>query len=169
MKPREESLDWATLERALDYDPETGIFRWKQPRRRVKVGDITGTPDTHGHLGITLDGIRYSAHRLAWFYVHKVWPKDEIDHINRVKTDNRIANLREATHQQNMFNTDRRRNNLSGFKGVVRLRREKNNFMARIQVDGKTIFLGLFPTPEEAHAAYADASQRYHGKYGRSH
>jgi hypothetical protein len=172
MKSREAKLDHATLTRLLDYDPSTGVFRWKErTSNRVKVGDVAGVVDTRekkGHRYLCINGIRYAAHRVAWFYVKKVWPKLEIDHRNLCGDDNWIDNLREATHQQNMRNVAMRKRNRTGFKGVVPHSQAKNKFTAQISVDGVTRYLGLFNTPEEAHQRYAEASLVHHHEYGRS-
>ncbi len=169
MKQRESVLSHELLTQVLDYNPDTGIFIWKSPlSNRVKVGDVAGQLDTHGHRMISVNGIRYGAHRLAWFYFYKVWPKDEIDHENLLKDDNRISNLREATHQQNVYNVKKRRHNTTGFKGVT-FHKAANKFMAQIRADGKYIYLGLFDTPEDAHAAYVVASKEHHGEYGVTH
>ncbi len=160
-------LDHATLTQLLDYDPETGIFRWKVDRPyKVHAGDVAGTM-SRGYIQLCIFKRYYAGHRLAWFYVHGVWPKKkyQIDHINLVKTDNRIANLREVTKTQNNRNLAMRLNNKVGLKGVCKWHKK---FTAYITVDGKTKYLGLFNTPEEAHAAYAAASQLHHGEYGRS-
>lgn len=169
MKLREASLSHETLTRLLDYDPATGIFRWKiTTSNRMKVGDVAGQ-NSKGHLIIQVNSLRYMAHRLAWFYVYKVWPEDEIDHKNLVRNDNRIDNLREATHQQNVRNVARKKHNKTGFKGVIRHNQSPHKFAAQITINGKCTYLGIFDTPEDAHAAYVLASQLHHGEYGRSH
>jgi hypothetical protein len=170
MKYRETKLSHTELTRLLDYNPETGVFTWKiVTSNRVKVGGVAGSPDRNGHLLICLNGTKYAAHRLAWFFVYKVWPEPEIDHINRVKTDNRIANLREATRNQNNRNVGIKRSNKTGFKGVIFHSQSKHKFVAQITVNGKTRYLGIFDTPEEAHAAYVAASEEHHGEYGVTH
>lgn len=167
MKSREASLSHETLTRVLDYDPATGVFVWKAPlSNRVKAGAVAGQIDHHGHRNINVNGIRYGAHRLAWFYVHKAWPLDEIDHKNRIKDDNRIDNLREATRNENNRNVTKKRHNTTGFKGVIRHSTYKHKFCAQIVVNRKNIYLGIFDTPEEAHAAYVEASKEHHGEYG---
>lgn len=91
------------LKSILHYDPETGILSWKVDRRRVKIGQIAGYLCL-GYVAIGIDGKLYKGHRLAWLYMTGEWPKDEIDHINRTKHDNRWVNLREATKEQNCDN-----------------------------------------------------------------
>ena len=100
------------LRELLYYNPETGIFRWKNtPSRKVHANDIAGTirPDDYVQIGI---GKRYYlAHRIAWLYVHGYLPENDVDHINRNPSDNRIVNLREVSQQCNSRNTDNRKNN----------------------------------------------------------
>lgn len=92
------------LKRMLHYESETGIFTWKINKRGpVKRGDVAGKTNGRGYRVIKIDGAYYYAHRLAWFYITGNWPK-ETDHINRVKTDNRMVNLREVTHSLNNRN-----------------------------------------------------------------
>jgi hypothetical protein len=168
MKSREERLPHERLLQVLEYEPETGNLRWRKvTSNRIKVGDIAGQEDRHGHLLINVDGTRYMAHRLVWFYCTGDWPKDEIDHINLIKDDNRIENLREATRAENCRNVARKRHNKSGFKGVVRHPQAKHLFMAQITIGGRPKYLGLFKTPEQAHEAYVKASEQHHGEFGR--
>ena len=173
MKEREEKLDHATLTRMLDYDPDSGVFRWRECGAKWKnPGDVAGC-FSRGYWIIGINRTRYFAHRLAWFYVNGRWPVHELDHINLDRSDNRITNLREATHSLNMRNVKIRKHNSTGFKGVILLRptelnrMKRDRYVARIIVDGKMIYLGNFDTPEQAHAAYAEASLKYHGKFGR--
>lgn len=169
MKPREAKLSHEELIRLLDYDPATGVFRWKvAPSNRVHVGQSAGSPYRRGYIFVTINGVRYAAHRLAWFYVYKFWPKNEIDHINLVSGDNRITNLREATHQQNVRNVAMQGRNRTGFKGVTPHQQSPHKFIAQITVDGRNLYLGLFDTPEDAHAEYVKASIQHHQQFGRS-
>ena len=92
-------------------------------------------------------------HHFAWFWVNGNVEINEIDHINRNKTDNRICNLRNVTHQVNTWN--------SKHKGYYYHKRDKK-YMARIALNNKTIYLGLYDTPEEARQAYLNAKQKYH-------
>jgi len=97
------------VRRRLQYDPETGVFIWK-PRPIDKSwstrfsGEVAGTIKNNGYRQIRIDGVKYGAARLAWLYVYGEWPKNEIDHINRVRDDDRLINLREATRTENCNN-----------------------------------------------------------------
>ena len=144
---------------------EDGELVWKvSTSNRVKIGDIAGsTSNSTGYRRIIVNRKQYRAHRLIWFMVHGKFPVNMIDHINGNKLDNRISNLREATHQENMQNkTKARSDNKSGFLGV-HLHRKK--FLARIHVNNRRKILGSFDTPEEAHEAYLAAKRELHDFY----
>lgn len=156
------------LKQLIDYDPQTGTFTWKVNRRKkAMAGTIGGTHTYAGYRQIRLDGVLYRAHRLAWFYFHGEWPTSQMDHINGRRDDNRIANLRLATHSQNCANRGRQRHNKSGFKGVTWDSQAKK-WRSVISARGKSFALGLHSTPEAAHAAYVDAAQKYHGEFART-
>lgn len=154
----------ARLKEVLSYDPESGEFHWKIRKYGVRTdGAALSVP--RWYLRIQIDGRRYPAHRLAWFYHYGVWPKYQIDHRNRIENDNRIANLREATQQENCFNTKRRK---TGFKGVSRRKEERyaaRPWAAMITKDYKSVHLGYFETAEEAQVAYAQAAKRLQGEF----
>src|SRR5580704_1773693 len=106
------------LKTVLDYDPLTGVFRWRiRPRQRA-CSEIAGSVNSYGYRMICVAQKIYRAHRLAWFYVYGEWPTNEIDHINGKKDDNRIVNLRLADKQKNQANSKRRSTNTTGFKGI---------------------------------------------------
>lgn len=154
------------LRAVIHADPETGVFtRLVTTSPRAKAGDVAGSI-SNGYVWIRVDRCRYSAHRLMWLYVTGAWPVAEIDHINGVRSDNRFANLREATSSQNKANIGRLPSNTSGFKGVHWHRRDRW-WQARIAIDGHRMSLGYYRTPAQAHAAYVAAAQRLHGEYGR--
>lgn len=147
------------LRERLHYDPETGIFRWRvRPHRRSRrrAGDVAGYLQPQGYISIRIDTVGYRAHRLAWLYVYGCWPKPEVDHINRDRSDNRLANLREATRTQNAWNTDAHASNTSGVRGVYWHKRA-GKWHAQIAAHGQMIYLGLFDSIEEAGAAYRAA------------
>ena len=147
------------LRELLQYAPETGEFMWRVSHPRAKVGAIAGATDHYGYVVIRLDGHLYKAHRLAWLYVHGVWPSKNIDHINRVKNDNRMENLRLADQSINMHNVDVRVNSKSGVAGVT-WRADRKKWNARIKVGYKNFNLGLFDDMAAAVAARYAAEVR---------
>lgn len=155
-----------TAERAkelFDYDPHTGNFYRKvSPTNSVKVGDIAGTLTKKGYIDIGIDGERYLAHRLAWLIETGEFPKEQIDHINCVKNDNRIANLRCVSNSVNQQNKKTASNkNSSGLLGVSWMERAKK-WKAQIQLNKSVIYLGLFEDKEQAHHAYVQAKRSLH-------
>lgn len=150
------------LREALHYEPETGVFTWRtSPGNGLKAGAVAGSSNGNGYLQIRVDGVKHRSHRLAWLYMTGVWPASEIDHRNRVKSDNAFSNLRLSTRSLNLQNqTSALKNNSTGFLGVSQ--RRKGVFVARIRLDGKSTFLGQFDTPEVAHAAYLKAKMELH-------
>jgi len=150
------------LKELVEYCPETGIFTRKISCRRISKGGIVGSTNGRGYSCVQLDKVKYAAHRLAWFYVYGEWPKNEIDHINGVRLDNRFCNLRAATTTENAQNKNRcLKNNVSGYLGVSQLSAKKR-FKAAIVVNKKQIYIGEFKTADEAHAAYLEAKRRLH-------
>jgi len=115
---KKQKLTQNRLKDVLFYNQETGLFFWKKKTgHKVIVGKKAGG-NSRGYRSIGVDGDRYFAHRLAWLYVYGYFPENDIDHINRIKRDNRIKNLREVSSQCNLRNTGNRKNNTSGIKGV---------------------------------------------------
>ena len=148
------------LKEILDYNPETGDFVWRVTlSNKVVAGSVAGSATSQGYLRITIGETEYRAHRLAWLYVHGEWPKRQIDHINRDKTDNRIANLRDVSASVNCAN--RGHQNKTGLRGA---RRNFNGrFQSAIKQCGKMKHLGYFDTAEEAHEAFKRAHIAIYG------
>ena len=146
----------------LDYDPDTGVFRWKVTNKRshASAGSLAGCLHSTGYWYIQVDGRNYRAHRLAWLITHGTFPADQIDHRDGDRANNRLANLREVTNAGNQQNQRRARSDST--TGLLGVSPEKNGFKARIRVDRKTRYLGHFGTPEQAHAAYLDAKRQLH-------
>jgi hypothetical protein len=151
----------------LDYDPQTGLFRWKASRGAVRAGAVAGCVDTKGYIVITINFTSYKAHRIAWLIITGEWPDRDIDHINMVRSDNRQSNLRLATKSENAANTGAQINNKLGVRGVCRRARGKNPFQVSIMVSGRRIQLGRHPTLEAATAAYDEAAKKYFGEFAR--
>ncbi len=118
-KRKQAKLSLERLTDLIDYNPETGIFLNKKRRGNAMPGIEAGYIEPRGYRSILIDRERYWAHRLAWFYMFKYWPADQIDHINRNKSDNRISNLREATNYINNSNKEIRAEKISSIKGIV--------------------------------------------------
>jgi len=149
------------LKEILRYDPDTGIFTWLvRTANCVKIGEAAGGLNPAGYSGIRLKGRDYLAHRLAWLYMTDEWPKDQIDHINHIKDDNRIENLREVTHKENGRNRSMQKNNVSGCCGVCWYK-PYNKWAAQIKVNGKQINLGCFDDLNNAIAARKAAEIKY--------
>ena len=146
------------LQALVNYSVDTGLFTWKTVRKGCKIGGQVGCIAKNGYIVIRLDDALYLAHRLVWLYVYKCWPSEQLDHINRIRSDNRLSNLREVSNAENAQNK-RTKANKSGFAGV---RRENSKWLAEIKVNYKPIRIGLFASPEEAHQSYIDAKRKYH-------
>lgn len=156
------------LKSILDYEPETGFFRWKvRKSRNTIIGSRAGKDDFHRYSRIVIDKVEHHAHRLAFLYVYG-WLPEEVDHIdvNGSRSDNRICNLRAATRSSNSCNREKQPNNKTGYKGVT-WHKASQKWRAAIVFQGKQNHLGLFDTPEEAHEAYKQAALRLHGEYAR--
>ena len=155
-------IDHDKLVSEVFYDPEVGEF-FPRRKRRGRVPSKLGLGDVNydGYIRINVLGRRYYAHRLAWFYVHGVWPSEQMDHINGNRSDNRIENLREATQSGNGQNKKMQRNNTSGCIGVTWNRRKKK-WQAQINADGRRNYLGYFDIFDDAVAARKEAKLTLH-------
>jgi hypothetical protein len=167
-----EQLTADRLRELLHYDAETGVFTWiASPGRggRIRVGDVAGYPNSEGYREISINGCSYRVHRVAWLYITGEWPRLQIDHANCEKADNRFCNLREATSSQNQANTYTAARNVSGFKGVRKIRQKSGHskFQARIGINGKSLCLGTFPDLTDAMVAYNFAALKHHGRFAR--
>jgi hypothetical protein len=162
------TLTPSRLREVVHYDPSSGVFVWLiAPAGRFRVGGVAGSRHSQGYRKIMIDRHSYLAHRLAWLWMTGKWPVAQIDHINLDKNDNHWSNLRLATNSQNCANRNAQRNNTSGFKGVY-WHKLGRKWAAQIWVFGECIYLGLFDTAEEAHAAYNVSALKYFGEFSRS-
>ncbi len=138
------------IERGMTYNPITGNIYGVR-------GNLITTRHTSGYIfpGIRFEKkqYRFLGHTFAWYYTYGKMPNKCIDHINRIKDDNRISNLRDITYQQNSFNTKS--------KGYCWHNKAKK-WISQIKVDGKLIYLGLFDTEIEAHQSYLEAKKLHH-------
>lgn len=137
----------------LYYDPETGKF-WRE----------AGCASRTGYRYVWFHGRQHLEHRVAWFLHYGEWPDRQVDHINGDRADNRIVNLRLATHSENQQNRRRPSNNTSGHKGVSWIKRYQK-WQATIRVGRRNINLGRFDTKEAAANAYGRAALKHHGEF----
>ena len=161
--------DW--VKDNLRYDPETGHFWWIKQNiygnRDLKC--FVGSK-TNGYLLVNVGLPKHKStlllHRVAWFLYHGVWPKAQIDHINNVRDDNRIVNLREATQAENNGNRKPQVGGSSKYKGVC-WDKERGKWIVHIQVDHKRIHLGRYHNEEEAALAYNKAALEHFGEFAK--
>lgn len=175
------------LRQLLRYDPETGCFWWKERgpewfksshygsadavcaswnKQRAGKEALTAT-EGWGYKHGTILSVPLKAHIAAFMIVHGRLPVGHVDHVNMDRGDNRIANLREAAHGQNLCNRGAPRNNRSGVKGVCWIA-EKGKYRAEIRANGVRRHLGYFASASEAGKAYARAAAEMHGEFART-
>lgn len=160
------TLDW--LNEELRYEPGTGCFFWKIKRSGRDMYRPVGWTDAKGYRNVTLHRAGgFKLHRLAWLMGWGAAPPDgaTIDHINGDRADNRLVNLRLATHSEQSVNSKQRASG-TGFRGVTRL--SSATYQARISFNGERRFLGNFPSAKEASAAYNRAAKDLHGDFARA-
>lgn len=153
------------LKQVLNYDPLSGVFTWKNPKQKGLNTTTTraGTQKVSGYRNIQIDNRMYREHRLAWLYVYGILPTKSLDHINGIKNDNRITNLREATPRQNNLNKGVSPRSTTGFKGVSRT---NNGFRVRISIgERKYKEMGYYQTPEIAYKVYCGVAKEIHGEF----
>lgn len=153
------------LRNILTYDPKTGFLFWAiKSSRSIKFGQRAGFIEKHGYERIRICGKTYLSHKIAWAIYYGSDCEKQIDHINGIRSDNRISNLREATANENARNRKIQKNNTSGIRGVE-FNKNYLKWRASIRVDKKSIFLGQFDNPQDAAKARKDAEELYHGKF----
>jgi hypothetical protein len=156
----------ARLREILHYDPETGVFTWRErSARKIHIGDIAGTKTRYSYLSITIEGRRKFAHCWAWLYMTGQSPSGQIDHKNMVKDDNRWGNLRLSNKSLNGANSVVRKSNPTGVKGV---HLDGNGYRARVKYHGREIYLGHFTGIADAAAAYARTHRLLFGEFSRT-
>jgi len=152
------------LKQVLTYHPETGHFICNMSRGKLKKGEIAGYQDEEGYISLFVDGKKYKAHRVAWLYMTGRWPTKDIDHIDRVRNNNRFANLRECTNSQNHMNRRFRDNNTSGYRGVTYSKKYKN-WVASICVNYIRVGLGSYQDLELAALVAEEARAKWHKEF----
>ncbi len=152
------------LKELLSYDPETGVFIWAGNQFPKLTAKVSGNLRKDGYRRIAIDGKDYYAHRLAWLYVYGEFPSNQIDHINRIKDDNRIENLRDVTQNLNQWNRKNpRADNQTGYLGVT-FCKKSGKYAARIAANKSYIHLGTFLNAEDASNAYFEHKKIIHAE-----
>ncbi|MFB6349684.1 HNH endonuclease signature motif containing protein [Moraxella marmotae] len=156
------------LQQYLRYDEQSGEFTWiKRPSKNIHLHTRAGTLDkSSGYRSITLFGKRYLEHRLVWLYVHGEMPKHQIDHINQIRDDNRLSNLRHITKAENQRNKTRRTSRLDEI-GIWWCKRRKR-YIAEISLNGKKVYQKSFTDIDEAIKARKQKSLElgFHDNHG---
>jgi len=157
---------WETSVREyIGYDSETGKLSWLKRGIGIQFSKEPGCVNkVDGYRLVNFKGKRVKAHILVWFLHYKVWPDLEVDHINRIPTDNRIENLRLATRQQNSANRKMGQGNYHKFKGMS-FEKDRKKWLARIRVNGVLINLGRYDNIIDAAKAYDKAALQYFGEF----
>lgn len=164
-KNKQACLTQSQLLYVLEYDCNSGLFTWLRPQaRRNKKGMIAGCLDKSGYWHIQLFGKTFLAHRLAWLYVTGNWPENQIDHIDRNRSNNSFLNLRAATNSQNCRNSKINSLNTSGIKGV-HWNFKMKKWQAYVYVENKKIHVGTFDSIELANSAVIKARNKHHKEF----
>jgi len=152
------------LRELLNYEPNTGLFRWRvNLRGPAKPGSVAGSSNHTGYISITINGRYFRAHRLAWAFFYDQDPGSmQIDHIDQNKSNNKIINLRLADNGPNKANAGPQKNNKLGVKGVYYV---EGKFAACIKKNKKKYHLGSYDTIEEASNVYWAAAEELHGEF----
>ncbi len=154
-------LTFERVRELFDYDNITGnLIRKIRLSKRTHVGESIGYIGNHGYLAASVDKSQYLVHRLVFLWFYGRWPESQIDHINHVRTDNRIDNLREVNHRENGINQKLSTNNTSGTNGVY-WNKQLKKWQAHITIHGKLQYLGVFEDINDATSARDKADIRY--------
>ena len=170
--PEELPIIRERLIEVLRYEPDTGCFYWRMHRGpRAALGRRAGKLVPNGYRRIMVDGVQYSASRLAWFYTYGKWPAVYLDHINNVRDDDRLVNLRECTQRQNGHNRGKTRLNTSGYKGAYANTLQPGKWYTTFVYPGDakmTRVPGNFDTAKEAHEAHQALARKFYGEFVKS-
>ena len=149
------------LKELLSYDPETGTFRWNVANsNRIHAFDIAGCVYNTGYRVISMLGKQYLASRLAFLYMDGYLPEHDVDHVNRIRDDNRWVNLRHVSRMCNMRNRPVPAHNKSGISGIS-WDNPNGKWRVYIGVNGRTIHVGRFHDFDDAVIARLKAEKKH--------
>lgn len=153
----EQAREW------YDYNPDSGVFTRRVQRKSRPAGSVLAGTLNHGYLRVMVAGRSYSLHRLAFLWMTGHWPSADVDHIDGDRTNNRWANLRDVDRSTNLQNTRaaKSHNKSTGILGAY-FHKKTGRYTSRIRSCGRNVHLGMFSTPQEAHAAYVAAKRQLH-------
>lgn len=154
-KEREVVADQKTLQKLFDY--KDGNLYWKKSGKGITVGSIAGSSASNGYINVRVNGRMMKAHRVIYAYHHGYYP-EFVDHINGVRMDNRIENLRSCTRTQNAQNQKGRTETRNTFV-------KKGRYGVSLKVNGKQIHIGYFGSQIEASIAAKQARQKHFGEF----
>lgn len=156
LEPTKTDLTQEQVRGLFSYDPDSGVLRWKKPRYGPDRS-VAGVRHSGGYLSVGINYQHYLVHRVIWLYVHGEHPP-EIDHLNGIRNDNRLVNLRACPRTQNQQNAKLRKDNQAGIPGV-NYNARVSRWQVRIQHDNVRYFIGLFERLEDAVAARKAAQE----------
>ena len=166
---KEHTITKEEVRNLYKYDKDTGeLTRLIATSNSVKASETIKGKDAYGYLQTRIRGRYYKVHRIIWLYVFGELPKEQIDHINHIRDDNRLCNLREVTHQENAKNVSMNNKNTSGVVGV-RFNKGMNRWVSRIMVNQRSFWLGCYEDKEDAINARKEAEVKYgfHKNHGK--
>lgn len=146
------------------YSPQSGVLLRKIRRGSAPEGAVAGGDNSHGYLVVPVDGRRYMAHCIAWAMHYGQWPTQMLDHIDRNRANNAIANLRVANNELNQGNTKINKRNTSGYRGVSWCS-QSGKWTAFIRLNGRNKRLGSFETRLLAAEAYSNVAKQKFGEF----
>lgn len=149
------------------FEYNEGWLFWKIEidSNKINIGDLAGTLTSDGYVSVMYEGVRRQAHLIIWEMHNGPVPDDYfLDHIDRIKSNNKLENLRLATVSENRCNTAISVRNTSGFKGVY-FDKKRNKYVAQITVNGRQFNLGRFDDPRDAALCYNTAAEDLHGEF----
>ena len=154
-------MDFDVFKDLFLYNPLSGLLTNNITRNNnAKKGAIAGSRDGQGYLLVSLKNTLYKAHRIAWLLSHgSIDATLTIDHIDGVRDNNRLKNLRLVTHQHNNWNVTKA---AGKWPLGVSWHKNRNKFRASIRANNKTVHIGYFDCPDEAHQAYLAAKKIHH-------